>query len=339
MKTIIVHHRSPHHAEYSGYGRLVDYLNQDFVVKGHNVLPYRLAKFIAGLNKQQAGLYDSSSVFKELELYKHLGGCKEAQVVHYFNAERDIRWLVKLKRKNDVKYIGTFHKPPFTLKQSITDTSYLKHLDAAICVGENQVDFIKEWLSLNQVIHIPHGVDTHFFSPNASNRSLEPHLLFVGQHLRDFETFNYCIPKIIEHLPQIRVTVVLKKEFADHIVKHKNIKVFSGLDDEALRAKYQAAHILFLPLLDATACNSLLEAMACGLPIITSNVGGVEGYLEGTGNILCDGPEEFINQTVTLLSNKEQQTNIAQASRIKALSYRWEVVAEQVEQFYKTLVS
>ncbi|GAA4290547.1 glycosyltransferase family 4 protein [Aestuariibaculum suncheonense] len=338
MKTIVVHHRSPHHARHSGYGRLIDYLENAYEVRGSSWLPYRLAKLIGTWSHQQAGLYNSSSVFKELELYKNLRQGTESTVVHYLNAERDIRHLVKHHKNKQVKFVGTFHKPPHILKQTITDTRYLKHLNGAICVGDNQVDFIKNWLGLEHVMYIPHGVDTQFFLPDITKRTEEPHLLFVGQHLRDFERFNACVPEIIAHLPQTKVTVILKKEFAEKVLPHENIRICHGLHDEALRTEYQKAHILLLPLLEATACNSILEAMACGLPVITSRVGGLESYLEGTGNVLCDNKQEFINCTIALLSDKDQQHKIAEASRLKALTYDWRVVVEQVKQFYNTIL-
>ena len=82
MKKIIVHHRSSHHAANSGYARIIDFIPKVAVVNGSIKFPYRVAKFISSNTNQAAGNYDSSSVLKEIELFKHLSKNKK-QLVGY----------------------------------------------------------------------------------------------------------------------------------------------------------------------------------------------------------------------------------------------------------------
>ena len=98
MNPIIIHHRSVHHAVNSGYSRLIDYIPNVSMVRGAVSFPYRLAKFISKNINQHAGNYDSSSVLKEIELFKLLRRNKnENKTIHYLNAERDIRQLIQWK--------------------------------------------------------------------------------------------------------------------------------------------------------------------------------------------------------------------------------------------------
>ncbi|UKM63653.1 glycosyltransferase family 4 protein [Flavobacteriaceae bacterium GSB9] len=338
LNTILVHHRSPHHAQNSGYGRLVDYCPDATVLTGEPRLPYRMAKYIGQWHTQNAGIYNSSSVQKEWQLYKALKQLKGKTVVHYLNAERDIRYIPKYIKRRDVKFIGTFHKPPEVLKETITDTSYLKQLDGAICVGHNQVAFIKEWLGLEQVNYIPHGIDTGYFVPNISKKAPNPTLLFVGQHLRDFDLFNTAISKVLELCPTAEAIAIVAKPFVMKIKQHPKIQVYSEVPDKQLRDFYQRATVLFLPLKDATACNAVLEGMACGLPVVTSNVGSVPEYLSGTGNVLCDNSvESFVEALVALLKDEEKLTRLGKASREKVMCYDWQRVVKQIGDFYKSM--
>lgn len=337
---IFVHHRSPHHAENSGYGRLIDFMDAK-VIYGETKFPYRIAKFLAQRHSQERGIYNSNGVLKTIELYRVLKKFRgQKNIVHFLNGERDIRYIGFLKRKfPNTVFCATFHKPPEVLKNTIIDPSALKMLDGAICVGENQVTFIKEWLGIDNLAYIPHGVDTDFFKPNPDLKKKNT-LLFVGQHLRDFEMFNKTIPRIAEEIKDLRVNVVLHPAFTSKIVAHPNVEVFTNIDDNELLRFYQEATSLYLPMLDSTACNSILEATACGLPIISSRIGGNMSYMENTNNILIgkDDTESFIRETVVLLQDEKRLGNMGNTARNKSFNLDWKEVSQEVKSFYHNLV-
>lgn len=340
MKKIIVSHRSKHHSGYSGYSRLIDFLEDTIAIpsgKSKNIVPYRIAKFIASNLDKKKGEYNTDSVEKEAELFKVLTKYKDKKsIIHYLNAERDIRFAINQKwYYTKDTFIGTFHKPNEILKKQIPKTKYLKMLDGAICVGPNQVDFIKDWLNIDNVKFIPHGIDTNFFTPDNTKRE-ESTLLFVGQHLRDFKSFNYCIPKIAEKIPDLKVNVILHSSYMKYIEPHNAVKVFSKVNDIDLKQYYQNATALFLPMLNSTACNSILEAMAMGLPIISSDVGGNYGYVNDKNAILVPkGDDDFlIDTTVALLKNEDKLNKMSLMSIEASKQFDWKNVAKQVNDFY-----
>ncbi|HLT54144.1 MAG TPA: glycosyltransferase family 4 protein [Flavobacteriaceae bacterium] len=339
MNVFLIHHRSKHHAGNSGYGRLLDYLDSK-VVYGSTKFPFRIAKILAGIHSQTLGNYNVGSVLKGIELYqllkKHKG---QKNVVHFLNGERDIRHLGFFKSKfPDTKFCATFHKPPDILKQTIPNPTALRKLDGAIAVGANQIDFLKSWLQLKNVAYIPHGVDTQFFLPDKTKKK-EHSLLFVGQHLRDFDTFNKTIPKLATAIANLQINVVIHPAYTEKIIPNSCINILTNVKDEQLRELYQEASLLYLPILDSTACNSLLEAMACGLPIITSEVGGNRAYLNDTSNVLIESGnvERFIDKTLVLLQDESSLEAMGKSSREKALALEWSNVARDIQVFYKKL--
>jgi glycosyltransferase involved in cell wall biosynthesis len=344
LKILYVFYRSSHHSSYSGYEQFLEYIKNRIVIYPKIILPYKLAKKITYAINKGVGFYDTNSFYKDIQIiiYVLTHWNTPNIVVHYLNGERDIMlatWL--FFRKKNVKFIASFHKPPEELKNIITKTKFVKKLDGAIIVGTNLENYIKTNYGLKNIYYVPHGVNINFFKPNYKLRSKNSKtILFVGQHLRNFKMFNSTIKLFLNNNEgKYNVNVILRKEYSNKIIVHSRVKIFSNITDIELLTHYQSADVLYLPLLNSTACNSILEALACGLPIVTTKNGGNVEYLENTKNFLINDNEtsQKHKQAIENILNSDKDFSVSRKSREKSHEYKWDIVANQISKTYKLI--
>ena len=104
---------------------------------------------------------------------------------------------------------------------------------------------------------------------------------------------------------------------------------------------YSAAEVLVMPSLYESFGMVALEAMACGTPVIASEVGGL-GYLVqdgATGYTIPDSdPEALCNKLSGLLGDAHLRETMGLRAAEYALDYAWANIAAQIVDVYKGLV-
>jgi glycosyltransferase involved in cell wall biosynthesis len=209
-------------------------------------------------------------------------------------------------------------------------------------VSTIQLEYFSDLAKPERVFYVPHGIDVDYYKPNGKSKDLDKGLqcLFVGRHLRDFETLVHTM-KILEasniHVELSAVTSPGARRFVTGL---KNVRCYSRVSDEKLRDLYQRSDLLLLPLLGSTANNSLLEAMACGLPIITTDLPGVRDYVKDSCALLTPrGDAKALAEAVLHLRNEEgKRREMAASARNRSLEFSWRVVASKIRDVYEQVM-
>ena len=331
-------HRSSHHATPSGHARLPEHIAGVRTIRGAgSIVPYRLRKVITPV--PGAGpLYDSSSLAKELTAVGAAATRPHRRgIVHYLDGERDVGPGATVLAASRWRTLASFHLPAASI-EALPPRPAFGRLDAAIALATSQVEAIGARTRGAPVHLVPYGVDTSWFTPSERDPG-PPRLLFVGHHLRDFRILAEALDALAGRVADLTVTAVTLPGARDLLPDRPWLRVRTGLTDHELRAEYREASLLVLPLTDAAACTALLEALACGLPVAATDVGGVRDYLdEGCGALVePNSAEAFVEATAALLGSHEIEGTLRVAARTRALTFSWTEVAARVAAIYDRL--
>ena len=95
-----------------------------------------------------------------------------------------------------------------------------------------------------------------------------------------------------------------------------NVLFASSVAPSMVPELLSAADIFALPTLNEGSCNAILEAQACGLPIISANIRSIKEQVSADSAILVDplSAPELANAIVRLAENTERRQSMAKAS-------------------------
>ena len=230
------------------------------------------------------------------------------------------------------RIVLVLHQPPSWHRLHWLDTSVFNGLGAIACMSQELAQYVST-VTATPTFNIHHGVDVDFFQPSikaVSDKSKR--LLFVGQWLRDFETLEKAFTIIHEKLPGILLDCVIpfnrrSSLSLTRLARFPNVHWHAKISSNDLRMLYRRATLLFLPLVDATANNAIVEALACGLPVISSGVGGISEYIDTAFGELCAPGDANAHAEAALrwLGDGERRERAAYAAREfaeKALCWR-----------------
>jgi glycosyltransferase involved in cell wall biosynthesis len=240
------------------------------------------------------------------------------------------------------RLVASFHEPSDCLRSLGIIEKVVRGIDAVILVSESQRSYFEEFLPQERIFVVPHGMNVNFFHP-PQIPAPKATCITVGSHLRDFETLKQVMSLVWQANPNVHWIAVgvhgdCKNPFGSFA--DERIQFLNGVSDEVLREAYQTSQAAIFALKEATANNSLLEAMACGLPVVVTDIGGIAEYVDDTLGILCppNDPKNFAHEILRILENSVDRHRMAEASRQRILQYDYHRVAEQMGKIYTTVL-
>lgn len=198
---------------------------------------------------------------------------------------------------------------------------------------------------------IPHGVRIRRVSPEEvatfrTVRGLEdPYVLWTGTHepRKNLPGLLRAFTLVANDRPDLDLVLVGPAGWGDSTEVNRlasmmpeRIHVLGRLSDEDLAAAYAGAHVFAFPSLWEGFGLPVLEAMAYGVPVVTSRGTSMEEVC-GDAGLLADpaSPEELSVQI--LLAAGEAHDDLVAAGRRRSAAFTWEACATAHAEVYASL--
>jgi glycosyltransferase involved in cell wall biosynthesis len=196
-----------------------------------------------------------------------------------------------------------------------------------------------------QVQFVHHGVDTEFFKPDPSRRSGPPRILYSGVYLRNEAMLVRAVKRLADKGRQVHFDLLVPQHRRNSptlwpLLGHPAVSWHGGLNDNQLRALYQNAHLMLLPMNDSGANTAVVEALASGLPVVTTDVGGIRDY--GGGSVFPlvanNDDEAMISLVEQYLENTSWREQTGRDCRAFAETHlAWPLIAQRHLNIYQGL--
>ena len=284
--------------------------------------------------------YRLTSLKLELLLIKQIYKSRP-NLIHFLWTERDLGYMNLISDAIALPLCCTFHCCPEDLLEIFPYRKRLRNLSALIIMSETQRSFFESYGVASHKIHcIPHGIDTDFFVPSSGEKALDDFIvLSVGSYKRNIQLLREVAVKLKKY-SGICIKIVSSKYFYQYFSDLENVEFTSNLTDFELVKTYQSSSCLLLTVENATANNALLEALACGLPIVAEDIGGIPEYVNSDCALVTKaGNSDLLVEAIVKLSQAPlKQNEMAKAARERALEISWSKIATKTEELYSSLI-
>ena len=233
----------------------------------------------------------------------------------------------------------------------------LRTADAWIVATEWLRGELGQWLGHDDRIHvIPYGVDDAFFHPPDATRAQTrrqlgiPEGAFVALHVGSVGP-RKNVPAVMAAVRGLRqagmdawllqvggaFSTEQEHDLATQGIKNVTRNVAEAAEPD-LRAAYRAADVLLFPSHYEGFGFPVLEAMASGLPVVTSGAGGL-AEVAGDAAVVVGGreTEPYVKAIRRLAGNALWRDQLVQRGIERARRFRWVEAARKTAEVYRAL--
>ncbi|MBI2627961.1 MAG: glycosyltransferase family 4 protein [Candidatus Niyogibacteria bacterium] len=243
--------------------------------------------------------------------------------------------------KHILKRVGIF----YSLWKKI-----FKKADYIQAISNYLADFARRYGAVCPIEVVPNGVDINKFTPpnfqkkfSGAKKAKEEKIIITVSRLVEKNAVQDIV-EAMKYLPEnVKLFILgngLEEKNLKSLISNLKIKdrvsMFGAISHKELPKYLARADIFIRPSLSEGMGNSFIEAMAAGLPVIGTPVGGIVDFLkDGETGLFCKvrDPKSIAEKVKMLLAdNRLRQKIISNAQRLVFEKYGWDKISNQMNQ-------
>src|SRR3989338_1612351 len=266
-------------------------------------------------------------------------------LLHMFGFYRNVPVLLTLQEGDSEKHIfeGRFGLIAFWWRISLRYARYVHVISTYL--GTLARDFgYGGTLSV-----VPNGVDARVFYPRDVER--EKNVIVTTSRLvrkNGIDLLISAMPYVVKHVPDAKLHIIgdgVERNKLERMVKVLHMEdaiiFFCAVSFEKVPDYLAPAWVFVRPSRSEGLGTAFLEAMAMGIPVVATRVGGIPDFLEDEKTGLfadVDSVEDIAKKIICLLIDDALHDKLSRNGKelIKE-TYSWDIIAERIKTIFKNL--
>lgn len=222
----------------------------------------------------------------------------------------------------------------------------LREYDAVdyISVPSNfvKISFLKHGVPQKKLLQIPYGVDLSLFQPRTNDDDVF-RVIQVGCRIE--KGTHYLLQALAElELTNSELILIgtIDQKLSPFMEKYKSVyRALGGVPHTQLCKYYTQGSLYVLPSIQEGLAMTILEAMACGLPVIcSSNTGGQDIVRNGIDGYIV--PERDVGalkeKILYLYEHEEERKSMGKSAQQRAKEFTWDKYGKRMTETYRQLL-
>ncbi|HSX09012.1 MAG TPA: glycosyltransferase family 4 protein [Candidatus Saccharimonadales bacterium] len=251
----------------------------------------------------------------------------------------------------NIPQVTTFHCGLFSQKNRFNLRGIIESLFLPLSGFKKIITVNNQDMYMNKnVFFIPNGVDPNKFKPTLRKNNI-PIILYVGRivEIKGLDYLVSAVNSINKKGYKVKLHIIgegdYKKELDAKIEKLniKNIKFIKKINHDELTKYYAQADVLVLPSVEQEGFGLvLIEALASGTPVVTTNVCGLANYIEKYNCGIVIPPKDsdkLTNALLEILKNKDLSNRfIKNGKKLIKAKFTWKEIVNEINNIYLTVL-
>jgi len=224
-----------------------------------------------------------------------------------------------------------------------------KKSSAVIANSQGLKDLALKTMPEKEIGIIYNGIDTEQFKPQAKEKSDEFKILSTSRLIprKGIKYLILAAGQLIKKNKQIKIVLVSEgdekeelENLAGRLGISENVQFAGSVDHAKISEFYNQADAFVMTSLNEGMSNTMLEALASGLPIISTETGGAKELVQDgiNGFLICmKNSEDLAEKISRLMANDGLRERMALESRKIAEKMSWKNVAEEYFKTYQKI--